>query len=83
MFALSLRSADHVRHYSIRAASSGWEIRVEEDRVLKRLAHYRDWHRVERAAACFEREASELTAHGWSIVGASGFTTALVQSMNL
>jgi hypothetical protein len=72
MFVLSLRSADHVRHYSIRAAeSSGWEIRVEEDRVLKRLDHYRDWHRVERAAALFEREATQLTERGWSIVGGS------------
>ena len=65
MFALSLRYADHVRHYSICAVSAGWEVKLEEDRTLRRLDHYRDWHRVERAMALFEREAMELTARGW------------------
>lgn len=65
MFACSLRHADHVRHYSICAAATGWEVRLEEDRTLRRLDHYRDWHRVERALALFEREVSELTARGW------------------
>ena len=65
MFDLSLRSADHVRHYSISAGSAGWEVKLEEDRTLRRLDHYQDWHRVERAMALFEREAMELTERGW------------------
>jgi len=67
MFALRLRNADHIRHYSICPGSSGWEVRFEEDRTLRRLDHYRDWHRVERAMALFEREVTELTARGWSL----------------
>jgi hypothetical protein len=70
MFACSLRSANHVRHYSIRVTvTSGWEIRVEQDREVTRLEHSRDWHRVERARASFQREVAELTASGWFVVG--------------
>lgn len=69
MFACSVRSASHERRYSIRATdSSGWEIRVEEDREVRRLDHSRDWHRVERARASFEREVAELTDSGWFVV---------------
>ena len=32
MFDISLRSADHVRRYAIVTRSTGWEVRVEEDR---------------------------------------------------
>jgi hypothetical protein len=68
MFALSLRRADHVRRYSIsRTEASGWEVRMEEDRVLRRVDRYRDWHRVELAQALVEREVSELTANGWQV----------------
>ena len=68
MYALSLRHADHVREYSIRQIGpSGWEVRLEEDRTIRRLAHYTDWHRVERAQAMFEREVSQLAASGWQI----------------
>ena len=67
MFALSLRYADHVRHYFICAGPAGWEVRLEEDRTLRRLNHYRDWHRVERAMALFEREVLDLTERGWRL----------------
>jgi hypothetical protein len=67
MYSLSLRYADHVRHYSICAGSAGWEVKLEEDRTLRRLDHYRDWHRVERAMALFDREVMELTARGWRL----------------
>jgi hypothetical protein len=71
MFVLRLRHADHTRHYSIRSAGpEGWEVRLVEDRTLKRLNHYRDWHRVERALASFEREVEELTARGWQVASA-------------
>jgi hypothetical protein len=67
MLDLSLRCADHVRHYSISAGSAGWEVKLEEDRTLRRLDHYRDWHRVERAMALFEREVMDLTSRGWQL----------------
>ena len=68
MFARRLRQANHTRDYLIAPAGrEGWEVRLEEDRTLTRLEHYRDWHRVERALASFEREVEELTARGWHI----------------
>ena len=71
MFDLRLRHADHTRSYSIcSAGSEGWEVRLVEDRTLRRLNHYRDWHRVERALASFEREVEELTARGWQVASA-------------
>ena len=68
MFNRHLRQAEHTRSYSIcTAGAAGWEVRLEEDRTVRRLDHYRDWHRVERAIASFEREVRELTARGWEI----------------
>jgi hypothetical protein len=68
MFHLSLRSADHIRRYSITADRKfGWEVKLEEDRTLRRHDLYQDWHRVERALALIEREVSELTAQGWHV----------------
>ncbi len=69
MFELNLRLADHVRRYSISAvAPSGWEVRFEEDREVRRRDRYEDWHRVERAQASFEREVLQLTERGWLVV---------------
>lgn len=69
MFDLSLRFADHVRRYSVCAASpSGWEVRLEEDRELRLRTLYQDWHRVERVIARFEREVGHLTERGWQII---------------
>jgi hypothetical protein len=66
MFALSLRRDDDVRRYTISSAgSAGWEVRLEENDTLRRLDHYQDWHRVERALKLFEREVTELSEHGW------------------
>jgi hypothetical protein len=68
MFSISLHRANHIRRYSVSAASgSGWEVRLENDRALTRLEHYQDWHRVERIVAAFRREVSELTEQGWQI----------------
>lgn len=73
MFARQLRYADHVRHYSISpGGAAGWEVRLEEDRTVRRLDHYRDWHRVERALALFEREVTELTQRGWHVEAITG-----------
>jgi len=69
MFAMTLSLADRVRHYSICSMGSmGWEIRLEEDSQLRRLTHYTDWHRVERALVLFSREASALQASGWRVI---------------
>lgn len=68
MFDLSLSRAEHVRHYSIvSAAPSGWEVRCEEDQTLRRLDHYDDWHRVERALMQFQLEVSRLSEDGWRV----------------
>ena len=68
MFALTLRQDNHVRHYSIVRIGVGWEIRLEEDSKLRRLDHYQDWHRVERAMSLFTRETSELLDSGWRVI---------------
>jgi hypothetical protein len=44
---------------------------MEEDQNLRRLDHYHDWHRVERALAAFEHEVLELVAQGWAVTGLS------------
>jgi len=68
MFAVNRHRAEHTKRYSISPLNeSGWEVRLEEDRELKRRTYYRDWHRVERALAAFRQEVSELTAHGWAV----------------
>ena len=68
MFGFRLQHQNHVRRYSISpSGAAGWEVRLEEDRTLCRLDHYRDWHRVERAMAAFEREVAELRAQGWRV----------------
>jgi hypothetical protein len=72
MFSVRLRRANQVRDYKIRdAGSDGWEVRLEEDRTVRRLERYQDWHRVERALALFEREVNELTASGWQVAPTS------------
>jgi hypothetical protein len=69
MFALSIQNTDHVRLYSVHSAgAAGWEVCIEEDFHVRRLVRYRDWHRVERAIASFEREVTHLTTRGWRIV---------------
>jgi hypothetical protein len=67
MLAFNVCSANHVRHYTISAGAAGWEVRLEEDQTLRRLDHYRDWHRVERAIASFEREVTALVERGWRV----------------
>jgi hypothetical protein len=68
MFSRSLRRADHVRVYSVSASGAGgWEVRLEENRSVRRLEYHRDWHRVERALAMIDQEISELVNAGWSI----------------
>jgi hypothetical protein len=68
MFDLHLRNAGHTRRYTIsHVGGAGWEVRLEEDRTIRRHLCYQDWHRVERAVALFEREVKALTAQGWRI----------------
>ncbi len=72
MFSVRLRRANQVRDYRIRdAGADGWEVRLEENRAVRRLERYQDWHRVERALALFKREVSDLRARGWQIAPTS------------
>ena len=69
MFHLSLQCADHVRRYSIMPVRPfGWEVKLEEDRELRRNDFYEDWHRVERAMALFQLEVMHLTENGWQLM---------------
>jgi hypothetical protein len=71
MLSITLRRADHVRHYSIQPIRhAGWEVKLEEDRMLRHHMHYNDWHRVERAFELFRREVADLTAQGWIVQAA-------------
>jgi hypothetical protein len=66
MFTRELRQAGHVRRFTItEAIGEGWEVREEADSQLVRRAHYRDWHRVERARMRIEEQVSELEDRGW------------------
>jgi hypothetical protein len=68
MFDLRLRSAHHVRRYSVAPGDfSGWDVKCEEDQAVRRRDHYDDWHRVERAVALFRLEALALRAQGWQV----------------
>lgn len=68
MYSIRLRRAAHVRDYSIRSIETlGWEVMYLENRTLRRLDLYDDWHRVERALVLFRREVAELTTDGWEV----------------
>ena len=68
MYSITLQLADHVKQYSIYPRpSEGWIVSLEEDRRLIRHICYRDWHRVERAAAMFRLEVADLMARGWEL----------------
>ena len=72
MLSITLRRAEHERHYSIQLIRhAGWEVRLEEDRTVKHHIRYDDWHRVERAVELFRREVEDLTAQGWVVQAAS------------
>jgi len=71
MFDVCLRRADHVREYFVsNRSATGWEIRSEEDRTLRKHATYRDWHRVERTLSLFRSEIAELMNQGWQVQSA-------------
>jgi hypothetical protein len=67
-FAKSLRKADHIRHYSIRTTTTGWELREEQDSKVVRQKQYYDWHRVERARRVFAIKLDSLRKEGWQDV---------------
>ena len=67
MFARTLRNDSHTHRFSItNEEPSGWEVREERDSAVLRLAHYDDWHRVERARRVFALEAFSLCRDGWT-----------------
>jgi hypothetical protein len=67
MFTLRLCHETHTRQFQISdAGSAGWEVREEVDSEVIRVAHYFDWHRVERAQREFERHVRSLRQLGWT-----------------
>ena len=67
-FYKSLRKADSVRNYSIKATETGWEVREEQNSEVVKAAHYQDWHRVERAQRSFTIALDSLRNEGWQEV---------------
>jgi hypothetical protein len=66
MYARVLRRAAHIRRFTITAtASSGWEVRDEEDSRIVMSRLYDDWHRVERALLSFAAAEASLRGDGW------------------
>jgi hypothetical protein len=66
MYARLLRKAAHTRRFTVRdTGTSGWHVLDEQDSRIVKAAIYDDWHRVERAKAAFNLEASLLQDAGW------------------
>ena len=67
-FTKTLRKADQIRRFTIRAAMAGWDVTEEADSgiVRERLLH--DWHRVERARRAIDVEVRQLRNSGWQEV---------------
>ena len=66
MFIRELRQAGQVRRFTIsESAGEGWEVREESEGQVVSRAHYRDWHRVERAKMRIDEQVSELEGRGW------------------
>ena len=49
------RRDGQIRRVTVARSGIGWDIREEYGSQLVRTTNYRDWHRVERAVAMFER----------------------------
>lgn len=64
-YAHTLRKDDRTRHFEIQRDEDGWRVVDRTDATVLREAHYRDWHRVERARQAFAIECSALEAEGW------------------
>ena len=81
MFTKELTRDGHTRTFMVNALlSSGWEVRVEQDRDVVRETRYFDWHRVERALGAIEREVAKLEAQGWQLTARA--VSAVAQSTN-
>lgn len=66
MFKRELTNAGHTTRFTITdVGPEGWDVRVEEDRLVVRNVRYTDWHRVERAMSVMSRQVSELEERGW------------------
>ena len=66
MYAVTLRKDAQIRRFTITAtASSGWEVKEEQDSQLVSRHVYTDWHRVERAQMGFAQAVDSLVDDGW------------------
>ena len=76
MFSKELTLGNHTRRFMVNAMrSTGWEVRVEQDRDVVRETRYFDWHRVERAISAIEREVAKLEAQGWRLTASNTATS--------
>jgi len=56
---------DHVRRFTVRPNSPGWNVREEHDSMVIRETHYGDWHHVELDARLFQQTVRALEREGW------------------
>lgn len=54
----------HSHHFLVTHDVTGWNTREEEDAIVIRESHHRDWHRVEGAIRRFELSAVALEKDG-------------------
>lgn len=62
MYSISLRRADHVRHYSIATFESGWEVKLQQDNEVQRLMNSRDPNAESREPLKALADSQELIA---------------------
>jgi hypothetical protein len=56
---------DHIRRFTVRPESPGWNVREEHDSTVINETHYGDWHHVELHARLFQHTARALEQDGW------------------
>ena len=67
MYAVTLRKDHQTRRFTITAtATSGWEVKEEQNSQIVSHHVYDDWHRVERAQMGFALAVDSLVDDGWS-----------------
>jgi hypothetical protein len=65
MYVRTLRHNALTHRFLILPATDGWEVREELDSQPLKVAHYSDWHRVERAQMAFAQAVDSLRMAGW------------------
>jgi hypothetical protein len=68
MLNITLAKDEHVRSFAISARPDGWVARESHDGLVEHEHALEDWHKVERLAERFRRDADDLVCDGWVAV---------------